>query len=437
MELLINVFFLFLIPVCHAWAQPRLNTVSTTITQTSGYSAVLNCQVYDLGDAQVIWLGPMGMPLTFGRKRITTDKRISVEQPYSVDWNLHIRHVKPSDAGEYICKVDTSPPQTKRVNLKIKVAPSINHALSTKNPLSVEEGENVTLVCKVSALPAASVMWFYYHPQRPNNREQPNFPASVTGELLTIHDISKEQAGIYECLAFNGVPPTAVKNITVNVEFKPIISSTNKKIRQLRGKDTILECNIKAYPPEIAIWKKGNMEIKEGERDWKYYPTLFKNSESEFVLGLQIYSLEADDFGNYTCVASNQHGTASVQVLVEELVVKPSTTTSTTTTRGTTTVTTPTSTSTSTIPMTSSVSNKTLSSIRTTPNQIKSTTTQKGVIIDDGDSSKGDKDPGYNVLTTPAVYPISPAEQDPRNRGNCLNWKLSGLAALVLLLIIM
>lgn len=62
----------------------------------------------------------MGMPLTFGRKRITTDKRISVEQPYSVDWNLHIRHVKPSDAGEYICKVDTSPPQTKRVNLKIK-----------------------------------------------------------------------------------------------------------------------------------------------------------------------------------------------------------------------------------------------------------------------------------------------------------------------------
>lgn len=49
---------------------------------------------------------------------------------------------------------------------------------------------------------------------------EPNFPASVTGELLTIHDISKEQAGIYECLAFNGVPPTAVKNITVNVECK-------------------------------------------------------------------------------------------------------------------------------------------------------------------------------------------------------------------------
>ena len=104
----------------------------------------------------------------------------------------------------------------------------------------------------------------------------------------------------------------------------------------------------------------------------------------------------------------------------KELVIKPSTTTSTTTTTRTTTVTTPTSTST--IPMTSSVSNKTLSSIRTTPNQIKSTTTQKGVIIDDGDSSKGDKDPGYNVLTTPAVYPISPAEQGNKlflNQNSC------------------
>lgn len=72
--------------------------------------------------------------------------------------------------------------------------------------------------------------------------------------------------------------------------------------------------------------------------------------------------------------------------------------------------------------MTSSVSNKTLSSIRTTPNQIKTTTTQKGVIIDDGDSSKGDKDPGYNVLTTPAIYPISPAEQGNKlflNQNSC------------------
>ncbi|XP_052098432.1 limbic system-associated membrane protein-like [Mytilus californianus] len=427
----VHVVVTLLFTVCRSWAQPRLNTVSTTITQTSGYSAVLNCQVYNLDDAKVIWLGPSGMPLTIGRNRITTDKRISLEQPYSVDWNLHIRHVKPSDAGEYICKVDTKPPQTKRVNLQIKVAPTINHALSTKDPLSVVEGEKVTLVCKVSALPAASVMWFYIHPKRPDDKEQPNFPASVTGETITIHDISKEQAGIYECLAFNGVPPTSTKNITVNVEFKPIVSTNYKQIQQLRGKDTILECLIRAYPPEIAIWKRGNKEIEEGERDWKYSPTLYKRSESEFVLSLQIYSLEADDFGNYTCEASNQHGTSSVSVFVEELVIKPSTTTTTTTSTTTKIVTT----STSTMPITSSVTNRTLSSIRTTPNQIK-TTTQKGVIIDDGDSSNGDKDPGYNVLTT-AVYPISPAEQDPRNRGNCLNWKLSGLAVLVLSLIIM
>lgn len=68
----------------------------------------------------MIWIGPSGTTLTYGRERITADARISVEQPYLRDWNLYIRHAKPRDAGTYTCKVTTNPPQTKKVHLIIR-----------------------------------------------------------------------------------------------------------------------------------------------------------------------------------------------------------------------------------------------------------------------------------------------------------------------------
>jgi hypothetical protein len=45
----------------------------------------------------------------------------------------------------------------------------------------------------------------------------------VTGETIKIHNITREEAGIYTCQAFNGIPPVSKKNITVNVECKYII----------------------------------------------------------------------------------------------------------------------------------------------------------------------------------------------------------------------
>ena len=390
----INALLCLFLTVQHTWGQPILDTSTHNIALTSGNAAVLSCQVSNLGDAaKVIWIGPSGTTLTYGRQRITADDRISVEQPYLRDWNLYIRHAKPRDAGTYICKVTTNPPQTKKVHLQIRVAPTINHDLTTKSPQTVAEGQNITLTCVVSAEPPASIMWIYFNPNNPDAKDQ--FPKSVTGETIKIHNITREEAGIYTCQAFNGIPPVSKKNITVNVEFPPSVSTSIAKISQDRGRDTSIDCIIKAYPQEIAVWRKGHTEILEDENVWKFVPTLYRRSDTEFVLNLQIYTLEEGDFGLYTCEAKNQYGNSSSTVLIEENVVtKPSTTTTTTTTRPSTTTTLYTST------VTSASTNTTLSSALTT-------TTQKGLIIDEKNSSDnyGVVEPPYSVITTPVIKP--------------------------------
>ena len=65
------------------------------------------------------------------------------------------------------------------------------------------------------------------------------------------------------------------------------------------------------------MWRKGNIEILEDESVWKFVPTLYRRSDTEFVLNLQIYTLEQGDFGLYTCEAKNQYGNSSSTVLIE------------------------------------------------------------------------------------------------------------------------
>ena len=60
------------------------------------------------------------MLLTFEDRRIIDDERLSIERPYTKDWNLHIRKVKYKDQGLYNCQVNTSPIKLKTVYLKVQ-----------------------------------------------------------------------------------------------------------------------------------------------------------------------------------------------------------------------------------------------------------------------------------------------------------------------------
>jgi hypothetical protein len=57
--------------------------------------------------------------LTARDQRIISDARISVERPFKDDWNLFIREVELTDAGKYMCQINTDPVKIKFVKLYV------------------------------------------------------------------------------------------------------------------------------------------------------------------------------------------------------------------------------------------------------------------------------------------------------------------------------
>ena len=64
-------------------------------------------------------MSPHQTVISLEDRRMINDMRISVERPFLRDWNLHIRNVSITDAGEFMCQLNTDPVKSKQVNLLV------------------------------------------------------------------------------------------------------------------------------------------------------------------------------------------------------------------------------------------------------------------------------------------------------------------------------
>ena len=77
------------------------------------------------------------------------------------------------------------------------------------------------------------------------------------------------------------------------------------RISQQEGKDTLLECIVTANPHTTLYWAKGGRRL---ENSIKYKIHIWEVGQYTKNLGIFIYDLVQADYGEYACVASNQHG---------------------------------------------------------------------------------------------------------------------------------
>ncbi|XP_076465362.1 limbic system-associated membrane protein-like [Babylonia areolata] len=317
--------------------KPKMTMLRRNVTVVSGQTAVLPCSVDFLGTYKVVWLDHRGKLLTFEDRRIISDERISLERPYVKEWNLHVRNVRPSDAGNYTCQVNTNPIQIRSVFLHVHEPAKIINHLSSSQTVVVQEGDKVELVCNVTGVPKPTVNWFrvpkglMHRSDRRQDPDQRKKQIGVSGEVLLIHNVSRYCDDEYECVAYNDVPPAAIRKIRVYVEFPPEVRLPNRKIGQSKGKTTILECVVTAYPHAITVWRRNGKVI---ERNSKYNIEVYDEDENTLTLALRIQSLTESDYGQYECVSKNQLGKDSeTMILYEYPIVVRTTTTTTTTTR--------------------------------------------------------------------------------------------------------
>nr|XP_022329416.1 lachesin-like isoform X1 [Crassostrea virginica] len=283
--------------------EPSFDAPITNVTAVAGDTVTLPCSIKDLKDYKVMWLDHRSKTLTLETRRIIADERITIERPHISDWNLFIHGVELADAGKYMCQINTDPVKIKYVVLSVHEPPVIIPDLSSPHRVTAKEGDTIQLVCNVTGVPAPTVTW--YKKSSFSRHHSSMEVIGYDGMVLQIRNISRYCDDVYQCVATNGVEPSASREMTVTVHFPPEIRLTNSKIKQRIGKETILDCEVTSNPQLYSAWTKDGRPI---QNDDKFKIDLYDDYKNTLTLSLKISDIQESDFGAYRCEAQNELG---------------------------------------------------------------------------------------------------------------------------------
>ncbi|KAK7169443.1 hypothetical protein R3I93_005419 [Phoxinus phoxinus] len=216
--------------------------------------------------------------------------------------------------------------------------------------VTVTEGESVTLECQISGHPTPAIMWF-----REDYRIENSIDFQITYESsyarLVIREAFAEDSGRFTCTATSeaGTISTSCyllvkvseeiesrEEITVQ-ETQTVIEAKEETMSEIsavsvdtgahvapffvkkpvvqklvEGGSVVFACQIGGSPKPHIYWKKSGVPLTTGYR----YRVSYNKDTGECKL--EISMTFADDAGEYTIFAKNQHGEASASTILFE-----------------------------------------------------------------------------------------------------------------------
>ncbi|TFK06329.1 ribonucleases P/MRP protein subunit POP1 [Platysternon megacephalum] len=180
------------------------------------------------------------------------------------------------------------------------VSPKI---VEISSDISINEGGNISLTCIATGRPDPTITWRHISPKAVGFVSE--------DEYLEITGITREQSGEYECSASNDVAAPVVRRVKVTVNYPPYISDA-KSTGVPVGQKGILQCEASAVPAAEFQWYKDDKRLVEGQKGVKV-------ESKAFFSRLTFFNVSEQDYGNYTCVASNKLGNTNVSIILYEI----------------------------------------------------------------------------------------------------------------------
>nr|XP_045612636.1 lachesin-like [Procambarus clarkii]XP_045612637.1 lachesin-like [Procambarus clarkii]XP_045612638.1 lachesin-like [Procambarus clarkii] len=205
------------------WAKAlALNTLApefqgqnnTEVAAQVGGDASFSCYTYHLSDEMVAWLKrDDDQLLTVGEQVYAAESRFSVvHSDHTEAWELWVKDVQLTDAGQYECQLTTNPPVSYFFTLVVSQAEAV---ISGPSEVHIEEGSHLSLECHVQNAPVPPVYIFWYHNSTMVNYRQEvlqvwhhNYTSS-----LVVERVQPSHAGTYTCDPHLATPA----NVTVHV----------------------------------------------------------------------------------------------------------------------------------------------------------------------------------------------------------------------------
>jgi len=273
--------------------EPQIKTQPSNINLQSGETAEFQCHVQDLGDRHIVWRRGYDV-LATERMVLSPDPRISVAGDSNI-FSLSIRQINHQDKGEYVCQISTTSGSSNLISvqhvLDILVPAKVENGPETAY-LTLKEGEDALLECKVSGNPAPSVHW-----TRKDSKSVLHGTPCAGGSCVHITNVQRQDAGMYMCTASNEVGSPHSATIVLTVQYPPQIKATEQQGQNFGQGLLRLECNIAGEPKPSVTWFSNSRKLNTS-------PAI-KIQESGNKHTLLLRDSSPSTFGNYSCVAKN------------------------------------------------------------------------------------------------------------------------------------
>ncbi|XP_004638143.1 muscle, skeletal receptor tyrosine-protein kinase isoform X1 [Octodon degus] len=215
---------------------------------------------------------------------------------YSIRENgqlLTILSVEDSDDGIYCCIANNGIGGAAEScgALQVKMKPKI-----TRPPINVKiiEGLKAVLPCTTMGNPKPSVSWIKGDSALKENARI----AVLESGSLRIHNVQKEDAGQYRCVAKNSLGTAYSKLVKLEVEVFARILRAPESHNVTFGSFVTLRCTATGIPVPTISWIENGNAVSSG--------SIQENVKDRVIDSrLQLFITKP---GLYTCIATNKHG---------------------------------------------------------------------------------------------------------------------------------
>ncbi|KFM57797.1 Nephrin, partial [Stegodyphus mimosarum] len=225
---------------------------------------------------------------------------------------FNMTNVRRDQAGQYRLEASNEEGSS-FVTVVVNVLYAASISMATEVAM-VDLGSNAFLECQVDANPLSDdvIRW-----------QRMNFDMSRTRQsmengrsYLIINNVTREDSGIFLCVADNGIGNEAQKASTLVVKHKPVIERAGaySKAAGSEGEDVRIVCRATGAPNVSFTWFRDGSTIGGSKKPSKYD---IKSRHLDFISYesvLTVKDLKTQDFGDYECIAKNDLGFESFKI---------------------------------------------------------------------------------------------------------------------------
>ncbi|KAI8519336.1 hypothetical protein Bbelb_025930 [Branchiostoma belcheri] len=183
-----------------------------------------------------------------------------------------------------------------------------------KENADVQEGTDLQLMCGTDSNPPAVFFW-----TKPDSALPLFATYNMTSGVLVLPNVHKEDGGLYQCRARNGILPDGMASINLTIQYPPTMTTTyivspRGKIRE--GDEVRIRCRVgDALPSPRFRWRR------DGSKTTALPSTAVVDEKTGL---LTISSVRIEDAGFYRCIADNDVEPAGLASITLNVSADPS-----------------------------------------------------------------------------------------------------------------